>query len=41
MTDITWLEVILIGAFAGTLAFSIAFCTSNYRSPVLDEERRR
>lgn len=44
MIGITWVEVILIGTFAGTLVFSIAFCANNYRSPALniaDEESHR
>lgn len=30
MIGITWVEIFLFGAFAGTLAFSIGFCVNNY-----------
>jgi hypothetical protein len=30
MISITWVEMVLLGVFAGTLAFSIGFCVSNY-----------
>lgn len=30
MIGITWVEALLFGLFAGTLAFSIGFCVNNY-----------
>jgi len=30
MIEITWVEIILLGAFAGTFALSVRFCISTY-----------
>ena len=30
MIGITWVELFLVGAFAGTLALSVGFCVNNY-----------
>jgi hypothetical protein len=30
MSALTWVEILLMGMFVGTLAFSVGFCISNY-----------
>ena len=30
MISITWVEMVLLGSFTGSIAFSIGFCLINY-----------
>lgn len=41
MISVTWVELLLAGIFAGTLAFSVGFCVTNYaRGDILKLDRK-